>query len=43
VQVLKAGSRHIDKFVAGYRGSRGRAVVSFEYVAPEDCESRLAE
>jgi GNAT superfamily N-acetyltransferase len=32
VQVLKTGSRQIHRFIAGYRGSRGRAVVSFEYV-----------
>jgi GNAT superfamily N-acetyltransferase len=32
VQVLKTGSRRIHKFVANYRSSLGRAVVSFEYV-----------
>jgi GNAT superfamily N-acetyltransferase len=32
VQVRKTGSRGAEKFAAGYRGSAGRAVVSFEYV-----------
>ncbi len=34
VQVLKTGSRQIHRFIQGYRGSLGRAVVSFEYVGP---------
>ena len=32
VQVRKTGSRGADKFVKDYRGSAGRAVVSFEYL-----------
>jgi GNAT superfamily N-acetyltransferase len=33
IHVQKNGSRGTDKFVPGYRGSAGRAVVSFEYLA----------
>lgn len=32
VNVMKTGSRHTERFVPGYRGSTGRAVVSFEYL-----------
>ena len=32
VQVRKTGSRNAAKFIKGYRGSAGRAVVSFEYL-----------
>ena len=32
VGVKKTGSRGSQKFIANYRGSPGRAVVSFEYV-----------
>jgi GNAT superfamily N-acetyltransferase len=32
VQVKKTGSPPIERFARGYRGSAGRAVVSFEYV-----------
>lgn len=32
VAVRKTGSGRMDRFVPGYRGSQGRAVVSFEYV-----------
>lgn len=32
VSVKKTGSGRMDRFVPGYRGSQGRAVVSFEYV-----------
>jgi len=31
VSVQRTGSKHTERFVAGYRGSAGRAVVSFEY------------
>ena len=34
IHVKKNGSRSADKFVPGYRGSAGRAVVSFEYIGP---------
>jgi GNAT superfamily N-acetyltransferase len=37
VNVMKRGSRG-DRFVRGYRGSAGRAVVSFEFVRPERLE-----
>ena len=30
--VMKTGSAAVERFIRGYRGSRGRAVVSFEYV-----------
>ena len=33
VNVLKTGCHHTDRFIPGYRGSSGRAVVSFEYDA----------
>jgi len=36
VNVKKTGSRGPGRFVAGYRGSAGRAVVSFEYVGERD-------
>jgi len=32
VRVMKTGSKGTERFVAGYRGSTGRAVVSFEYL-----------
>jgi len=32
VGVKKTGSRNADRFVKNYRGSAGRAVVSFEYI-----------
>ncbi len=32
VGVKKTGSGRMDRFIPGYRGSQGRAVVSFEYV-----------
>jgi GNAT superfamily N-acetyltransferase len=32
VNVKKTGTPHTDRFIKGYRGSAGRAVVSFEYV-----------
>ena len=32
VQVRKTGSRNAAKFIKGYRGSAGRAVVSFQYL-----------
>lgn len=32
VSVKKTGSHHTRRFIANYRGSAGRAVVSFEYV-----------
>ncbi len=35
VQVRKTGSRGAEKFAKGYRGSAGRAVVSFEYLGRE--------
>jgi GNAT superfamily N-acetyltransferase len=31
VNVMKTGAHHTDRFIPGYRGSAGRAVVSFEY------------
>ncbi|HTQ40328.1 MAG TPA: GNAT family N-acetyltransferase [Pirellulales bacterium] len=31
VNVMKTGAHHTDRFIPGYRGSSGRAVVSFEY------------
>lgn len=34
IHVQKNGSRGVGKFVPGYRGSAGRAVVSFEYFGP---------
>ncbi len=36
VAVRKTGSGRADRFVPGYRGSQGRAVVSFEYVPPRE-------
>lgn len=30
-RVMKTGSGHVERFIKGYHGSRGRAVVSFEY------------
>jgi len=37
VGVRKTGARRSDRFIKGYRGSSGRAVVSFEYLGtPED-------
>jgi GNAT superfamily N-acetyltransferase len=33
VRVLKTGSQSARRFIRNYRGSQGRAVVSFEYVA----------
>ncbi len=30
--MMKTGSRGTERFIPGYRGSTGRAVVSFEYV-----------
>jgi|GEM_PF-123633 len=36
VAVRKTGSGRQDRFVPGYRGSQGRAVVSFEYVPPPE-------
>ena len=36
VGVKKTGSRRSQKFIANYRGSTGRAVVSFEYVGDRD-------
>lgn len=36
VAVKKTGSGRTDRFVPGYRGARGRAVVSFEYVPPPE-------
>lgn len=36
VAVKKTGSGRLDRFVPGYRGSQGRAVVSFEYVPPPE-------
>jgi GNAT superfamily N-acetyltransferase len=42
VQVLKTGSRKIHEFISGYRGSLGRAVVSFEFVgSTENLESQI--
>jgi GNAT superfamily N-acetyltransferase len=35
VGVKKTGSRNADRFVKNYRGSAGRAVVSFEYVGAQ--------
>ena len=32
VRVMKTGSRGTERFIPGYRGSTGRAVVSFEYL-----------
>ncbi len=32
VNLMKTGSKHTERFVPGYRGSSGRAVVSFEYL-----------
>jgi GNAT superfamily N-acetyltransferase len=32
VNLMKTGSKHSHRFVPGYRGSEGRAVVSFEYL-----------
>ena len=34
-RVMKTGSRNTERFIAGYRNSRGRAVVSFEYMGTE--------
>ncbi len=37
VRVMKTGSRGTDRFIRGYRGSTGRAVVSFEFLgAPQE-------
>ena len=36
VNLMKTGSKHSSRFVPGYRGSAGRAVVSFEYVGGND-------
>jgi GNAT superfamily N-acetyltransferase len=35
VNVMKTGSKHTERFVPGYRGSTGRAVVSFEYLGAD--------
>jgi GNAT superfamily N-acetyltransferase len=35
IDVKKTGSRNTDRFVKNYRGSAGRAVVSFEYVGAQ--------
>ena len=32
VNLMKTGSKHSHRFVPGYRGSAGRAVVSFKYL-----------
>ena len=32
VDVKKTGTKNTEKFIRGYRGSAGRAVVSFEYI-----------
>jgi GNAT superfamily N-acetyltransferase len=34
-RVMRTGSRDTERFIAGYRNSRGRAVVSFEYLGQE--------
>jgi GNAT superfamily N-acetyltransferase len=34
----KTGSRHTERFIANYRGSAGRAVVSFEYIGRATAE-----
>jgi GNAT superfamily N-acetyltransferase len=39
VQVRKTGSRGTEKFIKGYRGSAGRAVVSFEYLGRRSREN----
>jgi GNAT superfamily N-acetyltransferase len=39
VQVRKTGSPGAGKFIKGYRGSAGRAVVSFEYLGREKGDS----
>jgi GNAT superfamily N-acetyltransferase len=36
VSVKKTGSSAATRFIANYRGSAGRAVVSFEYVGERD-------
>ncbi len=36
VQVRKTGSAGTAKFIKGYRGSAGRAVVSFEYLGRKE-------
>jgi GNAT superfamily N-acetyltransferase len=36
VNVKKTGTPNTDRFIRGYRGSAGRAVVSFEYVGARD-------
>ncbi|HTU27315.1 MAG TPA: GNAT family N-acetyltransferase [Pirellulales bacterium] len=38
----KTGSLHTDQFIASYRGSAGRAVVSFEYIGPPAAEEQAA-
>ncbi len=40
VGVKKTGGRNTEKFIRGYRGSAGRAVVSFEYIGCR--QNRLA-
>ncbi|HEY2760132.1 MAG TPA: GNAT family N-acetyltransferase [Pirellulales bacterium] len=37
VNLMKTGARHTDRFIPGYRGSAGRAVVSFEYLGSSAC------
>jgi GNAT superfamily N-acetyltransferase len=36
VNVKKTGTANTDRFIRGYRGSAGRAVVSFEYMGNPD-------
>jgi GNAT superfamily N-acetyltransferase len=43
VNVKKTGSRGNDKFIKGYRGSAGRAVVSFEYLGVRDQRSGVRD
>jgi GNAT superfamily N-acetyltransferase len=41
VSVKKTGSRRVRGFVRAYRGSGGRAVVSFEYRGPGNAEGKM--
>ncbi|HZZ27165.1 MAG TPA: GNAT family N-acetyltransferase [Pirellulales bacterium] len=38
VNVMKTGAHHAERFIPGYRGSSGRAVVSFEYHGAQHSE-----
>jgi GNAT superfamily N-acetyltransferase len=39
-RIMKTGSQPVARFVRNYRGSRGRAVVSFEYVGSGPAAAR---